>query len=47
MDGISTATRALGARGFDEEVLDRMASRVMQAVDTYTLLQSLKDGFSK
>merc|ERR1711870_72986 len=41
-DGIRTARSLLGAQGFDEDVLDRMAAGVMQAVDTYSMLQGLQ-----
>jgi len=43
MDGIRTARSLLGAQGFDEEVLDKMAAGVMKAVDTYSMLQDLQD----
>merc|ERR1711870_24540 len=41
-DGIRTARSLLGAQGFDEDVLDRMAAGVMKAVDTYSMLQGLQ-----
>lgn len=40
--GIRTARSLLGAQGFDEEILDRMAVGVMKAVDTYSMLQGLQ-----
>ena len=40
--GIRTARSLLGAQGFDEEILDRMATGVMKAVDTYSMLQGLQ-----
>merc|ERR1719189_855398 len=40
-DGIRTARSLLGAQGFDEDVLDRMAAGVIKAVDTYSMLQGL------
>jgi len=43
MDGIRTARSLLGAQGFDEEVLDKMAAGVMKAVDTYSMLQDLQN----
>jgi len=46
LEGIRTARSLLGAQGFDEEVLDKMAAGVMKAVDTYTMLQDLK-GFQE
>ena len=42
MDGIRTARSLLGAQGFDEEVLDKMAAGVMKAVDTYSMLTNLQ-----
>jgi len=42
MDGIRTARSLLGAQGFDEEVLDKMAAGVMKAVDTYSMLTDLQ-----
>ena len=46
MDGLSIARRALGARGFNENTLDKITAGVMTAVDTYTLIQDFQDGDS-
>ena len=44
---MKSAKKALGARGFDSEALDRLSENVLTAVDSYTVYQSLKDGWLK